>query len=244
MNRKRHTSSKPTLVRAACLIAGALGACAASADDSREFALTSASPFMQRLTALNATAGFCNGIAGLSTLNPVPYAQIKVRFLGGLVSILVEPIAPTPTFDPFVAIHCSPAGVNTADPDFGLLGLDDDRGGYPKARLDPNINYAGVSIGDYYLFVTSYSSRPDRRLGRFRVTLFGNATFVNCPGDLTLDGAVDDLDFTPFANAYDILDCAAPSMPVGCPSDLNADGIVDDADFLIFVQGYNALLCP
>lgn len=228
----------------AALAALAISGVALAANPTRSYTLGPASPTMPRLTALGAKTGFCNGSASVSALNPVPYAQIKVRFLGGPVSILVEPAAPTPTFDPFIALHCSPAGVNTATPDFGLLGLDDDRGGYPKARLDPNVNYAGVTLGDYYLFVTSYSPRADRKYGRFQVSLLGNAQFVDCPGDLNLDGLVDDSDFSIFAVAYDVLDCAAPNMPVGCPSDLNRDGIVDDIDFQQFVQGYNALICP
>jgi hypothetical protein len=55
---------------------------------------------------------------------------------------------------------------------------------------------------------------------------------------------VDDLDFLIFVVAYDILDCADPSMPAGCPSDLNGDGVVDDLDFQVFVVAYNLLLCP
>ena len=65
-----------------------------------------------------------------------------------------------------------------------------------------------------------------------------------CAGDLNRDGQVDDADFVIFAAAYNILDCADPTMPAGCPADLNADGFVDDSDFVDFVAAYNALLCP
>jgi hypothetical protein len=65
-----------------------------------------------------------------------------------------------------------------------------------------------------------------------------------CPGDLNYDAVVDDSDFVPFAAAYDLLDCANPTMPAGCPADLNADGFVDDSDFVEFATAYNALLCP
>ncbi|MBX3379709.1 MAG: hypothetical protein KF805_06415 [Phycisphaeraceae bacterium] len=64
-----------------------------------------------------------------------------------------------------------------------------------------------------------------------------------CVGDLNHDGFVDDSDFVIFAGAYNLLDCADPSMAPGCPADLNADGFVDDADFVIFIAAYNALLC-
>jgi len=65
-----------------------------------------------------------------------------------------------------------------------------------------------------------------------------------CPCDLNGDGLVEDTDFTIFVAAYNILDCADPSMPSGCPSDFNGDGVVEDADFTVFVKAYNDLLCP
>jgi len=67
---------------------------------------------------------------------------------------------------------------------------------------------------------------------------------TGCAGDLNGDSLVDDSDFILFVSAYNILDCADPSMPAGCPSDLNSDGLVDDADFIIFVAAYNDLVCP
>ncbi|MBS0189791.1 MAG: hypothetical protein U0573_13575 [Phycisphaerales bacterium] len=65
-----------------------------------------------------------------------------------------------------------------------------------------------------------------------------------CPCDLNHDGQVDDADFSIFVVAYNMLDCADPSMPANCPSDFNHDGAVDDADFIPFVAAYNELLCP
>lgn len=65
-----------------------------------------------------------------------------------------------------------------------------------------------------------------------------------CVGDLNADTFVDDADFVLFAVAYNILDCADPSMPAGCPADLNTDSVVDDLDFVIFAAAYNELLCP
>ncbi len=65
-----------------------------------------------------------------------------------------------------------------------------------------------------------------------------------CLGDLNRDGLVDDADFVFFIAAYDILECADPSMPADCPSDFNHDALVDDADFSLFVLAYDALLCP
>lgn len=70
-----------------------------------------------------------------------------------------------------------------------------------------------------------------------------SATFTLCRADLNCDTLVDDSDFTEFVVAYNILDCADPSMPPECTSDFNSDGVVDDSDFVVFVQAYNALLC-
>lgn len=64
-----------------------------------------------------------------------------------------------------------------------------------------------------------------------------------CPGDLNSDFVVDDGDFSGFASAYDMLDCAIPAMPLACPADLNGDLVVDDLDFVLFAQAYDALLC-
>ncbi|MBL8877015.1 MAG: hypothetical protein JNM86_14570 [Phycisphaerae bacterium] len=65
-----------------------------------------------------------------------------------------------------------------------------------------------------------------------------------CPCDLNGDGVVEDTDFTIFVAAYNVLDCAEPSMPPGCPADFNLDGVVDDADFQTFIAAYNELVCP
>ena len=67
---------------------------------------------------------------------------------------------------------------------------------------------------------------------------------ATCPADLNSDDFVDDSDFVLFANAYNVLVCDDPAMPVGCPADLNGDGFVDDTDFVAFADAYNALLCP
>lgn len=65
-----------------------------------------------------------------------------------------------------------------------------------------------------------------------------------CWADLTCDLQIDDSDFVLFANAYNVLECADPSMPPRCPSDLNFDSMVDDADFAIFAAAYDVLVCP
>ncbi|MBX3379495.1 MAG: hypothetical protein KF805_05330 [Phycisphaeraceae bacterium] len=67
---------------------------------------------------------------------------------------------------------------------------------------------------------------------------------IPCPADFNHDGLVEDADFSFFVAAYNILDCADPSMTAGCPADLNGDGFVDDADFTLFVAAYNELICP
>ena len=67
--------------------------------------------------------------------------------------------------------------------------------------------------------------------------------WTRCTGDFTFDRMVDDSDFVSFANAYNILDCADTSMPIGCPADLTNDGFVDDQDFVVFATAYDALMC-
>lgn len=74
--------------------------------------------------------------------------------------------------------------------------------------------------------------------------LIGVYVSNSCIGDINTDGVVDDTDFTIFAAAYNLLDCADPAMPPTCPADLSGDGLVDDTDFTIFVVAYDRLLCP
>lgn len=80
--------------------------------------------------------------------------------------------------------------------------------------------------------------------GLQRALLFALSTEDDfCYADQNGDQLVDDADFSLFAQQYNILDCADPSMPLNCAGDLNFDGFVDDADFQIFVIAYDALLC-
>ena len=95
-----------------------------------------------------------------------------------------------------------------------------------------------AGTGNQYLFCSSSYETTGRVV--LSLTIDGGA----CAGDINSDGLVDDADFSIFAPAYDILDCADPGMPMGCPADLNADGFVNDADFSIFAVAYDTLLCP
>lgn len=67
---------------------------------------------------------------------------------------------------------------------------------------------------------------------------------ASCVCDLNGDGFVEDADFVIFVAAYNVLDCADPTMVAGCPADFNQDGSVDDADFVAFIPAYNELVCP
>lgn len=237
------TRSAPRAAAAACL---ALAATLAHASDTTVFTLGPNAPRMNRLN--NAFVSFsetCNAVAVPSANTGVPYRMLRVRVAGvAQITINAEPDPSTPGFDPFIALHCSPAGLGTNNPTFALISADDDSGGYPKARLTPGVNLPSfLAPADYFLFVASYSARPDRRFGGVKVTVTGNATFIGCPGDLNNDDQVDDADFQSFAAAYNLLVCADPAMPTGCPADLNADGFVDDIDFQIFATAYDALIC-
>lgn len=240
--------SRSNAPRVACVLLAAAGALAplARADDTTIFTLDDNAPRMARLSnAYTRYSSSCNAVAISSANTDVPYRLLRVRVKSSTsLTILAEPQAPTSNFDPFLALHCSPAGLGTNNPTFALLAIDDDFGGYPKALLSPGFNVPQIfDPGDYFLFVSSYSSRPERRFGRVKVTVTGNATFIGCPGDLNSDDQVDDSDFSLFAKAYNLLVCADPAMPTGCPADLNADGFVDDVDFQIFATAYDALLC-
>ncbi|MGH7244878.1 MAG: LamG domain-containing protein [Phycisphaerales bacterium] len=96
---------------------------------------------------------------------------------------------------------------------------------------------APADAGDYFARITS-------GCGPFTSQHFHVAICDTCPCDLNHDSFVDDSDFTLFVKAYNILDCADPSMPSGCPADFNSDSLVDDADFIQFVGAYNNLVCP
>ncbi|MBY0113153.1 MAG: hypothetical protein K2Y21_10040 [Phycisphaerales bacterium] len=233
--------------RVAILLALApLAAGLARADDLSVFDLGPLSPRMDRLSdAYVKNSAVCNAVAIPSANTGVPYRLFRLRVTGlAPITITAEPDASTPRFDPFLALHCSPNGLGTNNPTLDLVAADDDSGGYPKARLLSGVNLPNtLFIRDYFLFVSSYSARTDRRSGRVRLTVKGPATLIGCPGDLNSDDQVDDSDFTIFAKAYNILDCADPAMPAGCPADLNADGFVDDIDFQIFATAYDALLC-
>jgi hypothetical protein len=69
-------------------------------------------------------------------------------------------------------------------------------------------------------------------------------TGVCCPGDLTLDGVVDDADFMEFARSYASMHCESPKMRPGCAADLDGDGVVGDDDFEDFALAYDAFVCP
>ncbi len=114
-----------------------------------------------------------------------------------------------------------------------------------QSMLDaPASNFGWILRGNEEVAQTTkkFSTREDLEPS-VRPTLFIEFSSP-CPGDLNNDGLVDDSDFVIFAAAYDILDCADPSMPSGCLADLSGDGAVDDSDFVMFVGAYNDLLCP
>lgn len=101
----------------------------------------------------------------------------------------------------------------------------------PPPRAQPYSIYAAV---------TGTGGRTRFDFDRVAVTV----TAPPCPPDLNGDTQVDDADFVLFAAAYDLLNCADPSMPANCPADLNHDSLVDDADFVLFAAAYDSLLCP
>ncbi|MBS0189790.1 MAG: hypothetical protein U0573_13580 [Phycisphaerales bacterium] len=103
--------------------------------------------------------------------------------------------------------------------------------------IDTPLGPAGIDPADVFFGDASYAGASNTEL---EFLSYGQT----CPSDLNGDGFVDDADFSIFVIAYNMLDCADPSMPANCPSDFNHDGLVDDADFVIFITAYNELLCP
>jgi len=110
----------------------------------------------------------------------------------------------------------------------------------PRGALGPGSG-AVVLFSDLTFVTDGYVTASNRKL------ILNALAFVvgaGCVGDLNSDGFVDDADFSIFAAAYNLLDCAEPAMPAGCPADLNHDSFVDDTDFTIFIGAYNELVCP
>lgn len=133
----------------------------------------------------------------------------------------------------------------------GLLGGSNSNGSSPLFENSFGGNYrlgAGslcINTGDNTVLLDyplDLAGMPRRNgvIDRGAFEYFAN----NCPADLNADGFVDDADFSPFAAAYNVLDCADVFMQPDCPADLNHDGYVDDSDFTMFAVAYDALLCP
>ncbi|HLO40017.1 MAG TPA: hypothetical protein VK176_03270 [Phycisphaerales bacterium] len=107
----------------------------------------------------------------------------------------------------------------------------------------------GSALTDFSHTLTFATDRPvfsvpaGYTVNSAQARIVDNTFTLPCPADLFHDTLVDDQDFSEFAAAYNILDCADPTMPPGCAADLNHDGVVDDADFSIFVVAYDAVLC-
>jgi len=113
----------------------------------------------------------------------------------------------------------------------------------------PGSSATATNAGTSALTISGADFNAERRF-RLKVSntcaaVFSAPASLNvCIADFNCDGQVDDADFIIFAAAYNILDCADPSMPANCPTDLNGDQLVDDADFVRFVAAYNELICP
>ena len=144
----------------------------------------------------------------------------------------------------------SVSGVGTPAESLGVIGTTL----VPASNIGEGASLAGqVSLdssqpaGSYqvqYTIATSDENLPGAIARPSLIVTVLGTIVAACPGDLNGDNVVDDTDFVLFATAYDLFDCADPSMPAGCPSDLNDDDAVDDADFVQFASAYDAFLCP
>ncbi|MGH7243885.1 MAG: M12 family metallo-peptidase [Phycisphaerales bacterium] len=124
----------------------------------------------------------------------------------------------------------NPLFVSAAGGDFSLLAGSPAINSASEAALSPSFT---LDLAGHV-----------RRIGILDRGAYEFGSHLPCPADLNNDGFVEDSDFVIFAAAYNILDCADPTMPPGCPADLNGDGFVDDSDFVAFAAAYNELLCP
>lgn len=182
---------------------------------------------------LNVSTTFANNIGS---------GAVQVRSGAMVIPAGAFPASPdlvTPSFNawyvPFTSVFVYPGGdlcvTFRAEGVISTSGLFDGYAFNPVAEGSALYNYGNAD------------GTEGSRYGPLGIR-FSFALSDECPGDLNLDGQVDDADFVIFLAAYNILDCADPAMPAGCPSDLNGDGVVEDGDFVIFLAQYNALVCP
>ena len=108
-------------------------------------------------------------------------------------------------------------------------------GAQATLRLD---NVSGIDAGDYRCVFETPCGVLASDIASVAVT------GACCPGDLTLDGVVDDLDFSLFAIDYASMRCDSAKVRPGCAADLNGDRAIDDLDFEQFAQAYDAFVCP
>ncbi|MBS0187750.1 MAG: hypothetical protein JSS51_06755 [Planctomycetes bacterium] len=180
------------------------------------------------------------GAAGNKTMDAVLYHQVDDGSLSG-VPVTFEGTVISNTFS---SSHVAKLFIRDFAPDysyFNELAIDVAPGPFSiTLETEPgdgrHVQW-GFNVVGPCVWITDAAS-----YGSAVISTGGAAP--TCPGDLNNDGFVDDADFVLFAGAYDILDCAEPTMPAGCPADLNNDGLVDDSDFVIFVSAYNELICP
>ncbi len=179
------------------------------------------------------------GAAGNKNMDAVLYIQpadgtltgTTVTFKGTVIS------------NTLTAAHVSKAFIRDFAPDYSSFN---------EASVDLTPGAFNISLGTapdparhvQYGFYTVGPCVWVTDAGLFGNVVISTASASVCVGDLNGDTFVDDSDFVIFANAYNILDCADPSMPAGCPADLNGDLFVDDTDFVAFAAAYNELVCP
>ncbi|MBY0112007.1 MAG: hypothetical protein K2Y21_04240 [Phycisphaerales bacterium] len=150
----------------------------------------------------------------------------------GSDDVLQATIALGPGADPAVAF--CPGGAMTK----GTYVLNNQS--HVLSRIDAANQLVPVGTGFPQAYGITFDAAGNLYVAAYQT---GEVFRSGCPADLNSDGLIDDADFSIFAVAYDILDCADPAMPALYPADLNRDALVDDADFGIFVVAYNDVIC-
>lgn len=161
-------------------------------------------------------------------------------------------------FSPALTISGGPEGIVYVQPgnpgftQFSVLISEYSSGRVSAYEVDANGDPIVSTRRD---FITGLSGAEggtrDPATGHFLFSTFGGGNRIlvvtgfnrGCPANLNGDCAIDDTDFVLFAQAYDVYDCSAPTMPQNCQADINQDGFVDDVDFVLFAQAYDGFLC-
>ncbi|MBS0190828.1 MAG: hypothetical protein U0573_02910 [Phycisphaerales bacterium] len=206
-----------------------------------------------QVVAVNLNMGAICGTVGGDFSASIDFANANIS-LPGLNQVELHALFTDGTF--FFNVFDNSSGLNTHIWNGSVLAVTPRSSNAGKLTIERigstlSAKYNGVTFGSLSsaahlrsLIFTLQNNTGSNSLISCDYDNFSFTFAKPCRADLDLDAQVDDKDFSLFVVAYNLLDCADPTMPAGCPADLNSDGFVDDADFVLFVAAYDELLCP